>query len=111
MSSGILDEVQVRARNPRCGIGLAQRAVLLKDLTVSGAECVEALCLAGFRVRRRTAGQTLLERDVRTLVVPDQLVLSEERLEAILAEADLSAERFLWLLGEVTTATEIPYEP
>lgn len=80
-------------------------------LTVSGVECVEALCTAGFRVRRRSAGQTLLERGTRTLVVPDRLVLSPELLDAILTEADLSIERFVWLLGEVTTETEIPCDP
>ena len=84
---------------------------VLGKLTVSGAECVEALCLAGFRVRRRSAGQTLLERGKRTLVVPDRLVLSPELLDVILDEADLSVERFVWLLGEVTTETEIPCEP
>jgi hypothetical protein len=82
----------------------------LSQITVSGAECVEALCTAGFRVRRRSAGQTLLERGTQTLVVPDRLVLSAELLEAILAEADLSVEKFVWLLGEVTTDTEIPCE-
>lgn len=78
------------------------------ELTISGAECVEALCTAGFRVRRRAVGQTVLVRAARTIVVPDRLVLSPELLEAILAEADLPVERFLWLLGEVSTKTEIP---
>jgi len=81
------------------------------ELTISSAECVEALCTAGYRVRRRAAGQTLLVRDARTLVVPDRLVLSGDLLEAILAEADLSVERFVWLLGEVSTKTEIPCDP
>ena len=71
---------------------------------------MEALCLAGFRVRRRAAGQTLLVRDERTLVVPDRLVLSSELLDAVLSEADLSIERFVWLLGEVSTKTEIQCE-
>lgn len=94
------------------GIRLArQHGALSKPLTVSGVECVEALCTAGFRVRRRGPGETLLERGVQTLVVPDRLVLSSEVLDAILAEADLSIERFVWLLGEVTTETEIPCDP
>lgn len=90
------------------GIALALTRAALGKLTVSGVECVEALCTAGFRVRQRSAGQTLLERGARSIVVPDRLVLSPELLEAILAEADLSVERFVWLLGEVTTETEIP---
>jgi hypothetical protein len=81
------------------------------ELMVSGAECVEALCAAGFRVRRRAAGQTVLERAARTLIVPDRLVLPEQVLDSILTEADLSVDRFIWLLGEVTTETEIPFEP
>jgi hypothetical protein len=94
------------ARHPVCSA-----AGVLANLTVSGVECVEALCTAGFRVRRRGAGQTLLERGARTLVVPDRLVLSADLLDAILVEADLSIERFVWLLGEVTTETEIPCDP
>jgi hypothetical protein len=78
------------------------------NLTISGAECVEALCAAGFRVRKRAAGQTVLERGARRLVVPDRLVLPPEILDELLAGADLSVERFVWLLGEVTTQTEIP---
>ena len=78
------------------------------DLTISGVECVEALCAAGFRVRRRSAGQTVLERGSRTLVVPDRLVLPPDVLDVILSEADLSVERFIWLLGEITTDSEIP---
>ena len=80
----------------------------MTDLTISGVECVEALCAAGFRVRRRAVGETVLERDARTLVVPDRLVLPPDVLHAILSEADLSEDRFVWLLGEVTTETEIP---
>jgi hypothetical protein len=87
------------------------RRAAVKQLMVSGAECVEALCAAGFRVRRRAAGQTVLERGSRTLVVPDRLVLPEEVLDTILTEADLSVDRFIWLLGEVTTETEIQFEP
>jgi hypothetical protein len=81
------------------------------NLTISGVECVEALCAAGFRVRRRAPGETVLERDTLTLVVPDRLVLPADVLAAILSEADLSEDRFTWLLGEVTTETEIPMAP
>ena len=81
------------------------------DLSISGAECVEALCIAGFRVRRRAAGHTVLVRNGRMLVVPDALVLQPEVLDGILVDADLSVERFVWLLGEVATEKEILCEP
>jgi hypothetical protein len=80
------------------------------DLSISGAECVEALCIAGFRVRERAAGHTLLVRGTRVLVVPDALVLRAQVLDAILVEADLSVERLVWLLGEVATEKEIQCE-
>jgi hypothetical protein len=96
-----------RPTHAHVGIAFARWRVVA-DLTISGAECVEALCAAGFRVRTRTAGQTVLERGTRTLVVPDRLVLPAEVLESLLVEADLSVDKFVWLLGEITTETEIP---
>jgi hypothetical protein len=91
------------------GTPLAQ-LTSVRELSISGVECVEALCAAGFRVRRRTAGRTVLARDGRLVVVPDALVLSPALLDSILEEADLSAEKLVWLMGEVSTETEIPCE-
>lgn len=79
-------------------------------LCISALECVEVLCMTGFKVRSRAAGYTVLARGARRIVVPDALVLSPTVLEAILDGADLSPERFLWLLGEVSTETEIAFD-
>lgn len=66
--------------------------------------------MTGFKVRSRVAGYTVLARGDRRIVVPDALILSQPVLDAILDEADLSPERLLWLLGEVSTETELPFE-
>jgi hypothetical protein len=78
-----------------------------EDLSISGSECVEALCLAGFRVRRHAEGATVLTRDGRTVVVPDSLTLVGDVLDRILDDADLPPERFLWLISEAPTTPEI----
>ena len=83
---------------------------MTSHIAISGLECVQALCIAGFRVKKRMPGSTVLHRDDasgQTLIVPDALVLPGAVLESILGEADISAERFLSLLGEVTTDTEL----
>ena len=77
------------------------------DLSISGAECVTALCTAGFRVLRRSPGRTELARGSRVLVVPDALVLPPSTLDHILTVADLSAERLSSLARDVGTDTHI----
>lgn len=72
-------------------------------IEVSGAECVHALVLGGFRICRRVAGSTLLERDSHLTVVPDVLILAPAILDAILDNASISRERFLELLGDEPT--------
>ena len=72
-------------------------------MEISGAECVLALVIGGFRVKRRAAGRTVLVRGRQHVIVPDVLVLSREVLESILAEADFTHERFLALLAEEQT--------
>jgi hypothetical protein len=91
-------------------------------VTISATECVAALLLAGFRVlesrvggvmlrgpRRRTGTsghkppQVADEARTRVVVVPDAVVLPEEVLDALLDDADLSHEKFLWLLSEAPT--------
>jgi hypothetical protein len=83
---------------------------LTSHIAISGLECVQALCIAGFRVKQRLPGSTVLTRadtGGQTVVVPDALVLPGDVLDTILGGADISADRFLWLLGEVTTDTEL----
>lgn len=79
----------------------------MSSLSISGIECVAALCLAGFRVCRRQRGATVLGRAGRIVVVPDALVLSQEVLDALLEEAHLSHDRFLSLLSEATTQPDL----
>ena len=50
----------------------------------------------------------MLARDGRIVVVPDALTLSPDVLDALLEEADLSHDRFLWLLSEATTQPDLP---
>ena len=79
----------------------------MSSLSISGAECVAALCLAGFRVCRSQRGATVLAREGRVVVVPDALTLSADVLDALLEETNLSHDRFLWMLSEATTQTDL----
>ena len=72
-------------------------------VAVSGAECVEALVLAGFVVRGRTEGATAMTKGLRVVLVPDVAVLPPQDLSAILKRADLAYSRFLDLLSEAPT--------
>jgi hypothetical protein len=76
-------------------------------MEISGAECVVALILAGFRVKRRAAGRTVLMRGAQVVVVPEVLVLSRTILEGILSDADITHDRFLALLAEETTRPDL----
>lgn len=87
---------------------VARAQALVSSLSISGAECVGALRLAGFRVSCTTHGATVLVRDRRVVVVPEALTLSPEVLDALLGEANLSHDRFLWLLSEATTQPDLP---
>jgi hypothetical protein len=84
---------------------------VVTNILVSGADCVDALCAAGFRVHRQTLGGSVLVRGPRTLVVPDAIELSAGALDSILAEAELTVDRFIWLLGELPTETELLCAP
>ena len=72
-------------------------------MEISGAECVLALVLAGFQVKRRAAGTTVLARRGQLVVVPEVLILSTALLDAILSDAELTHDRFLALLAEEQT--------
>ncbi len=79
----------------------------MSSISISGAECVAALCLAGFRVCRSQPGATVLVREGQVVVVPDALTLSSDVLDALLEEASLSHDRFLWLLSEAKTQPDL----
>lgn len=89
-------------------MSVARQRVSVSSLPISGAECVSALRLAGFRVSCSSRGATVLVRDRRVVVVPDALMLSPDVLDALLEEANLSHDRFLWLLSEATTQPDLP---
>jgi hypothetical protein len=73
------------------------------DIEISGAECVSALLLDGFRIRSRTPGATTLMRGSKLVVVPDTLILPAKVLDAILSSAEVSYETFLELISEEPT--------
>jgi hypothetical protein len=74
---------------------------------ISCEECVDALVLAGLHVVRRTAHAVVLERGLRTVLVPRRARLEPEAVESILAQANLSWLRFAELLGEVPTRPDL----
>ena len=82
---------------------------MLPLVAVSGAECVEALVLAGFTVRSRSDSAVVLEHDMRLVVVPDAAMLAPEDLEALLHDAAIPYDEFLDLLSE--TPTDPAYRP
>jgi hypothetical protein len=79
----------------------------MSDIEISGAECVLALILGGFKVRRRAPGSTVLERGPHVVIVPDSLVLAPNVLEAILSDAELTHETFLELVSEEPTMPDV----
>jgi hypothetical protein len=79
----------------------------MSDIEISGAECVLALILGGFKVRRRTPGSTLLERGAQLVIVPDSLRLAPSVVEAILSDAALTHEKFLDLVSEEPTMPDM----
>ncbi|HEY8078337.1 MAG TPA: hypothetical protein VIF62_29615 [Labilithrix sp.] len=54
-------------------------------------------------MKRRSGGTTVLVRRGQTVVVPAVLILSSELLDGILADADLTHDRFLALIAEEQT--------
>jgi hypothetical protein len=74
---------------------------------ISCEECVDALVLAGLRVVRRTAQAVVLERGLRTVLVPRKAPLEPELVESILAQANMPWLRFAELLGEVPTRPDL----
>ncbi len=76
-------------------------------VAVSGAEFVEALSLAGFVLRSRSDSATTLERDLRTVVVPDVAMLKPEDLTALLRDAGIPYDAFLDLLSETPTDPDV----
>jgi predicted RNA binding protein YcfA (HicA-like mRNA interferase family) len=68
---------------------------------VSGREALAALERAGFVFRRQTGSHMALRRNqpYARVVVPDHKQLRSGRLRRIIADAGLTVERFIELLG------------
>jgi hypothetical protein len=76
-------------------------------VAVSGADCVEALTLGGFAVRSRSDSATVLERELRVVVVADVALLTPEDLQALLADAGIAYDDFHELLSEAPTDPDL----
>jgi hypothetical protein len=74
---------------------------------ISCHECVDALVIAGHRVVRRTTQAIVLERGLRTILVPRKARLDAEVVESILVQANMPWRRFAELLGEVPTRPDL----
>ena len=81
-----------------------------QNISISGADCVDALCCEGFRVAARRAGSTTVMRGLHVIVVPDVVVMPPAVVDAILEEADISSRRFFALLADEPTSTEVTFE-
>ena len=76
--------------------------------SLSGAECVVALCQLGFAIVRRDGGTTLLGRAGHVVVVPNRLELPASALDSILSAADLTYGALLGVLDDLPTQPELP---
>jgi predicted RNA binding protein YcfA (HicA-like mRNA interferase family) len=67
---------------------------------ISGKECIAALEIVGFYIKRRESSHVILRRDdpFAQLVVPDHKVIDRGTLRAIIRQAGLSVPEFLKLL-------------
>ncbi len=72
-------------------------------VAVSGAECVDALSIAGFSLTARNPTAVTLTKGLRVVVVPDVAMLSPDDLLAILRTAGVPYSEFLDLLSETPT--------
>lgn len=72
-------------------------------VAVSGAECIDALSLAGFSLTARTGSEVTLSKGLRVVVVPDVAMLSPDELLSVLRTAGLPYSDFLDLLSEAPT--------
>jgi hypothetical protein len=80
------------------------------SFSISGAECVDALCCEGFKVAARRPGSTTVIRGLHVIVVPDVVVMPPSVLDAILEEADISSRRFFALLADEPTSLEVVFD-
>ncbi len=77
---------------------------MMRLLTISGIECVDALVTAGFRYEARGSGANVLTKGGLLVVVPDIPQLAPEALSSILAQAGLSFSDFAELVAQSPTS-------
>ena len=67
---------------------------------VSGRECIKALGKAGFYFKRQEGSHMILRRDdpFAQVVVPDHKELDRGTLRAIIRQAGLSVDDFIYLM-------------
>ena len=71
---------------------------------ISGARCISALEALGYRMIERCGSCLVLRRpDQKIALVPDCTIVHPVVIEALLAEANVSWDRFVSLLDEPVT--------
>ena len=105
IADAILDSCKVQ----QSGLTLAlwKNVVLLPLVAVSGAECVDALVLAGFSVRSRSDDATFLAKGARHVIVRVADMLCPDELITVMREAGLAYSDFLDLLSEMPTDPDV----
>jgi hypothetical protein len=76
--------------------------------SISGAECVVALCQLGFVVAQREPGRTVLCSRRSLVIVPDRLELPPDVLDAIVVGARVSHDTLLRALEDLPTQPDLP---
>jgi len=73
---------------------------MTKRPVASDRECAEALCRAGFVLKRQESSHMILRRDspFSQVTAPDHRELDRGTLRAILRQAGISVDEFLALL-------------
>jgi hypothetical protein len=77
-----------------------------ESFTISGAECVVALCALGFGVAKRLPGKTLVCTARKVITVPDSLRLPPRTLVGILRAAGVSYLALVRVLDPHPTEAE-----
>jgi hypothetical protein len=80
---------------------------MLPLLAVSGAECVDALVVAGFSLRSRDEDGATLAKECCIVTVPHVAMLTPAELTALLRDAGLAYSEFLDCLSEAPTDPDL----
>src|SRR5690349_15343018 len=89
-------------RLPTWNVRCSQELVF--SFPISGARCISALEALGYRMIERCGSCLVLRRpDQKIALVPDCTIVHPVVIEALLAEANVSLDRFMSLLDEPVT--------